>query len=255
MRYFLEVAYKGTDFAGFQVQQNASTIQGEVEKALQTVLKTKVELTGSSRTDAGVHALQNYFHFNVDFEIPQEIIYNLNAILPFAIVVKSIQVVALVAHSRFHALGREYKYFITKTKNPFATDTAWFYPYTINIELLNQAAALLFQHTNYSAFAKRNTQAKSNQCTIAKSLWYYQNDLLVYNVAANRFLRGMVRGLVGTMLLVGRNKLTLENFTQIIEAKDCTKANFATPAHGLFLVKVEYPSGINSNLLSNRQSF
>lgn len=251
MRYFLEVAYKGTGYAGFQVQQNANTIQGEVEKALHTVFKTRVELTGSSRTDAGVHALQNYFHFDVDFDVSPQVIYNINAILPFAIVVKSIQAVAPDAHSRFLAVSREYKYFITKLKSPFATDTAWFYPYTISIELLNQAAELLFQHTDYTAFAKRNTQVKTNQCTIAKSLWYYHDDLLVYNVAANRFLRGMVRGLVGTMLLVGRKKITLENFIQILEAKDCTKANFATPAHGLFLVKVEYPSDIDSSLHSN----
>lgn len=241
MRYFLEVAYKGTGYGGFQVQQNAQTIQGEVEQALLTVFKTAIELTGSSRTDAGVHALQNYFHFDVDFEIYPQVVYNLNAILPFAIVIKSIKLVEPNAHSRFQAVSREYKYYITKVKNPFVTDTAWYYPYTVEIDILNKAAKLITEYTDFTSFAKRNTQVNTNKSKIIKSEWYYYDDLLVYNVEANRFLRGMVRGLVGTMLLAGRNKITLQNFKEIIEAKDCTKASFATPAHGLFLANVKYP--------------
>ncbi len=240
MRYFLEVAYKGTGYAGFQIQQNAQTIQGEVEQALLTVFKTSIELTGSSRTDAGVHALQNYFHFDVDFEINKKLVYNLNAILPLAIVIKSIRLVEPNAHSRFKAVSREYKYYITKVKNPFVNDTAWYYPYTVKIDILNKAAKMITEYTDFTSFAKRNTQVNTNKSSIIKSQWYYQNDLLVYNVEANRFLRGMVRGLVGTMLLVGRNKITLQDFKEIIEAKDCTKASFATPAHGLFLASVKY---------------
>ena len=245
MRYFLEVAYKGTGYAGFQIQQNAQTIQGEVAQALKTVLNTTIELTGSSRTDAGVHGYQNYFHFDIDFVINPQIVYNLNAILPLSIVIKSIKLVESNAHSRFHAVSREYKYYITKVKNPFVTDTAWYYPYAVDIDILNDAAKLITEYTDFTSFAKRNTQVNSNQSSIIKSQWYYHDDLLVYNVEANRFLRGMVRGLVGTMLLAARKKITLQDFKEIIEAKDCTKASFATPAYGLFLASVKYPKELD----------
>lgn len=240
MRYFLEVAYKGTDYSGFQVQSNAHTIQSEVEKALQTVLKISVLLTGSSRTDAGVHAFQNFFHFDAEVEIDYKILYNLNAILPLSIVAKSIIKVSSDAHCRFQAQSRRYQYFITGVKNPFVTETAWYYPYSIDIDLLQNAANLLLQHSDFTSFSKRNTQVKTKLCNIQKSIWYNQNQLLVYEVEANRFLRGMVRGLVGTMLLVGRKKISIKDFEEIILSRDCTKASFATPPHGLFLTAVNY---------------
>lgn len=242
MRYFLEVSYKGTNYAGFQIQLNANTVQGELEKALQTITRTTVALTGSSRTDAGVHALQNFFHFDLDIEFNSSSIYNINALLPRDIVVKSVFSVADNAHCRFLALSREYKYFITTTKNPFLSDTAWYFPFSVDLPLLKQAAELLYRHSDYTSFSKRNTHVFTHQCSIIQSEWTTQNNQLVYIVKANRFLRGMVRGLVGTMLLVGRKKITLADFENIIKAKDCTKANFATPPHGLFLVKVEYPT-------------
>lgn len=241
MRYFLEVSYKGTAYSGFQIQENAITIQGEIEKVLLIVFRTTISLTGSSRTDAGVHAYQNYFHFDTDMAIKDEVLYNLNALLPRDIVVRSLFKVENDAHCRFDASYREYKYFITRAKDPFTTDTAWFYPYAIDIDLLNEAALTLFQFTDFTSFSKKNTQVFTNDCTISKSVWYWDGELLVYHVIANRFLRGMVRGLVGTMLLVGRKKLTLDRFREIIAAKDCNNASFATPAKGLFLVKVNYP--------------
>lgn len=241
MRYFLEVAYKGTGYAGFQVQQNANTIQGELEKALEIVFRKQLQLTGSSRTDAGVHALQNFFHFDADFEIKKDSLYNINALLSRDIAVRSINQVEPSSHCRFDATGREYKYFISAVKNPFASESAWFYPYKINIDLLNAAAQMLFHYNDFTSFSKKNTQVFTNYCSIEKSHWYFENNLLVYNVISNRFLRGMVRGLVGTMLLVGRQKITLDEFSKIIEGKDCSKANFATPPHGLFLVRVNYP--------------
>ncbi|WP_207495512.1 tRNA pseudouridine(38-40) synthase TruA [Aridibaculum aurantiacum] len=241
MRYFIEIAYKGTNYAGFQVQNNANTVQAEVEKALAIYLQQKVSLTGSSRTDAGVHALQNFFHFDIEKEIHPHAIYNLNAILPGDIAINAIKQVSPDAHCRFDAISREYKYFLYSRKSPFLADRGWYYPYTIDIELLAAAADILRKHSDFTSFAKRNSQVFTHECTIKKSIWQMENDCLVYNVQANRFLRGMVRGLVGTMLLVGRNKLSLSDFEGVILAKDCTKANFATPAHGLFLVKVEYP--------------
>ena len=241
MRYFLEVSYKGTNYAGFQVQQNAITIQAEIESALQILFRMPFSLTGSSRTDSGVHALQNFFHFDADIEIKERFLYNINALVPADIAVKSLQPVAHDAHCRFLALSREYRYYIYTAKNPFHADRAWYYPYTLDLELLQQAADLILQNTDFTSFSKRNSQVFTHNCNILKSKWSLSDEGLIYNVQANRFLRGMVRGLVGTMLLVGRKKISLAQFHNIILAKDCSKANFATPAHGLFLCKVEYP--------------
>jgi tRNA pseudouridine38-40 synthase len=240
-RYFIEVSYKGTAYSGFQVQQNANSIQAEVEKALQTFFRMPFDLTGSSRTDAGVHALQNFFHFDSELMMGNEL-YHLNAILPNDIVVKSIYEVKPDAHCRFDALSREYRYYIYQHKDPFLEQMAWHYPYKINIDLLQQAAKEIMQHTDFTSFAKRNTQVYTHECTIMASQWSIEGDRLVYYVKGNRFLRGMVRGLVGTMLQVGKQKINLDQFKAIIEAKDCTKADFAVPAHGLFLVKVNYPA-------------
>src|SRR3954452_9768394 len=157
MRYFLEVSYKGTNYAGFQIQPNGVTIQGGIEKALSTKLRTNVSLTGSSRTDAGVHALQNYFHVDLDLDIPKYAIYNLNSILPKDIVIKKITPVADNAHSRFDAISREYLYYINLPKNPFLTDTAGFYPYKIDFGALQQAAGIIVNHNDFTSFSKRNT--------------------------------------------------------------------------------------------------
>jgi tRNA pseudouridine38-40 synthase len=244
MRYFIEVAYKGTNYAGFQIQENANTIQGEVEKALQTCFRSGFKLTGSSRTDAGVHAYQNYFHVDTEHELTERYLYNLNSLLPTDIVIKTITQVADDAHSRFHATAREYKYYIYAAKNPFLTDTAWYYPYTIDLDVLNLAAEAILMYIDFTSFSKRNTQTYTNLCTIIKSSWGKDDEKLIYTVKANRFLRGMVRALVGTMLQVSRSTISISDFKAIIEAKDCTKANFSTPAKGLFLAGVEYPKMI-----------
>jgi tRNA pseudouridine38-40 synthase len=240
-RYFLELSYMGTSYAGFQIQQNATTIQSEVEKALEVFFRRKIELTGASRTDAGVHAFQNYFHFDNEGEINPSSVYNLNAILPADISIKRIIRVSPSSHSRFDASGREYKYFIYKDKNPFLNDRAYFYPYPVDLDLLNQAASIIMDESDFTSFSKRRTQVKTYLCKIECSQWKEENDMLVYYVKANRFLRGMVRGLVGTMLQVGRGKISLNDFKQIIDSRDVTNADFAVPAHGLFLVKVNYP--------------
>ncbi len=240
-RYFIEVAYDGSNYSGFQIQENANSVQAEVEKALQIFFRQKVELTGSSRTDAGVHARQNFFH--ADFETiitNKDPAYHLNAILPDDICIKNIILVKDEAHCRFDAKSRAYCYYIYSAKNPFSNKIAWQYPYSINIDLLNAAATELKNFADFTSFSKRNTQVNNFNCTIIKSEWYFNNDILIYNVKANRFLRGMVRALVATMLHVGRKKITVEEFIKIIEAKDNSKADFAAPAHGLFLERVEY---------------
>lgn len=240
-RYFLELAYKGTHYSGFQIQDNAVSIQQEVEKALAVFFRTRIELTGSSRTDGGVHAVQNFFHFDYEAAIEPRVLYNINAILPPDIALKNIYPVAADAHCRFDAISREYRYYIYRDKNPFLDDRAWFYPYTIDLDRLKSAAALLPEFRDFTTFAKRNSQVKTFLCTILESYWEQEENCLVYHVKANRFLRGMVRGLVGTMLQVGRGKLSVEEFGEIIERRDSQLADFSAPGHGLFLYRISFP--------------
>ncbi len=239
-RYFIELSYKGTNYSGFQVQQNAETIQSKVENALQVFYKQRFQLTCSSRTDAGVHALQNFYHVDSDIALDKNI-YNLNALLPNDIVIKNISDVADDLHARFSAVTREYKYYITQKKNPFLTETAWRYQFALDIDILQTCANILKEYKDFTSFSKKHTQVNNFNCNVVVSQWLFENNCLVYNVKANRFLRGMVRGLVGTMLLAGRCIISVDDFRKIIEAKDCNKANFSTPAHGLFLVEVVYP--------------
>ena len=248
-RYFLELAYKGTAYSGFQIQENANTIQSEVEKALFILFRQSFDLTGSSRTDAGVHANQNFFHFDTNTEIIPKHTYNLNAILPSDIVVKGIYPVPETAHCRFDAISREYKYFIYNRKNPFMNDRGWQFPYPVDLTLLQEAASVLKEYSEFTSFSKRNTQVNNYQCTIEYSEWISDNGILIYQVRGNRFLRGMVRGLVGTMLRVGRGQISIKEFRSVIEAKDCTKADFSTPSQGLFLNRVYYKEMLRTMIL------
>jgi tRNA pseudouridine38-40 synthase len=247
-RYFIRVVYKGTNYAGFQVQHNANSVQAEVEKSLRIFFKTDFQLTCSSRTDAGVHALCNYFHF--DSDIPFELekltksIYNLNAILPSDIVINAIIQVHNNAHCRFDAISREYKYYIYKSKDPFLSETAFYYPYSIDVDKLNEAADLIKQYSDFTTFSKRNTQVKTFNCKILESKWIIKEGCIVYSVKANRFLRGMVRGLTGTMLRVGTGRISIDAFKTIVESKDCSQADFSVPPQGLFLVNVSYPESL-----------
>jgi len=246
MRYFLEVAYKGTRYSGFQVQENAITVQSEIERALKIFFRTEFKLTGSSRTDAGVHALQNYFHFDFDTPIQQKELYNVNSILPEDIVINSISLMQQKdggewPHARFDAISREYKYYVLQRKDPFRKETAYYYPYKIDFEDLQEAAMIIAEYNDFTSFSKRNTQVKTFICSIKESEWKLEEDMLMYRVKANRFLRGMVRALVGTMLQIGRKKITLDEFREIILARDCSRADFSAPALGLFLVTVQYP--------------
>lgn len=243
-RYFIEVAYKGTNYAGFQIQDNANTIQAEVEKALATYFREKINLTGSSRTDAGVHARQNFFHFDSQavstYPDLLKPVYHLNAILPGDIVVKSIRLVKDQAHSRFDAISRTYEYAIYQTKDPFLQSIAYFYPYQPDVELLREFAKALISHTEFEAFSKRSTQVHTYNCYIDSSTWLISSDGLIYRVTANRFLRGMVKGLVGTMLRSASKKQSVEQFESIITAKDPSRVDFSAPSHGLTLCNVNY---------------
>ena len=222
-RYFIQVSYNGAKYAGFQIQNNANTIQAEIQKALSIFFKTNFALTCSSRTDAGVHALNNFFHLDAenftDDENLEKIIYSINSILPTDIVIKRIYRVPETSHCRFDALSREYKYYIYISKNPFYADRAFYYPYKLDIDKLNQAAELLLRYSDFTTFSKKNTQVKTFDCKISQSKWIQEESLLIYQVQANRFLRGMVRGLVGTMLKVGTGKISIEILKKLLKVK------------------------------------
>lgn len=246
--YFLRVRYNGKKFAGFQIQENAITVQGEIEKALDTFFKEHIQLTGSSRTDAGVHAKCNYFHFKTDLPGVEESVYNLNAMISGDISVEGIFKVPDEAHSRFAAIGRSYSYHIYDRKNPFLENFSWYYPYPLNIEIMNTAADLFIGKHDFTSFSKKHTQVFTNDCTIDQALWSQEGEEIVFRVRGNRFLRGMVRALVGTMVRVGRGKLEITDVKQILAAKDNSLADFSAPAHGLFLEDVIYPSELQHQL-------
>ncbi len=243
-RYFLELCYKGDNYSGFQVQENAVTVQSEVEKAFKVFYKKEVALTGSSRTDAGVHALQNYFHFDWDEAFNDRQLYNLNALLPPSISLTSVKQVKPESHCRFSALSREYRYYIYFSKNPFLNDRAWFYPYTLDVALLHETAAILMEYSDFEAFSKRNTQVKTFQCRLLESKWQEEGGCMVYVVVANRFLRGMVRGLVSTMLNISRGHTTVNELRQLFEKRQPATADFSAPGKGLFLHRVNYDPDI-----------
>lgn len=242
-RYFMEVCYKGNAYAGFQVQENARTIQGEVERACRIVFRKEVRLTGSSRTDAGVHARQNYFHFDFDGELDERIVYNINSILPVDIAVKRIRRMHEEAHCRFDAVWRRYRYLVYGSKDPFSTGAAYYFPYKLDVESMCRAALLVKEHSTFEAFSKRNTQVKTFECRVDESRWTESGGYLVYEVRANRFLRGMVRGLVGTMLRIGRGSLDVGEFGEILSGSDIGRVDFAVPGHGLWLEEVAFPAG------------
>lgn len=247
-RFFIELFYKGSNYAGFQVQDNANTIQSEVEKALLIFFRKKWSLTGSSRTDAGVHALQNYFHADIEEFLSEEIltkaIYHINAILPSDIVIRRIFPVKPNLHCRFNAVSRTYQYSIYQLKDPFLEDTAYFSPIPLSINLLNQGASLLYNITDFETFAKRNSQLNTFNCMITKSEWTVEGCCYIYTVTANRFLRGMVKGLVGTMLKLGRKKISFKEFKDIVESKNSSEADFSVPPQGLCLMKVSFDKEI-----------
>lgn len=239
-RYFLEVAYKGTAYSGFQVQENAKTIQSEIEHAFRVLHRETVTLTGSSRTDAGVHARQNYFHFDFMKEVHPQFLYKMNALLPPDIVMKQLHPVKDESHCRFDALAREYRYFLYRQKDPFLRDTAYYYPYALRIDRMQEAAEYVKKQQNFFAFSKTNTQVKNFDCRIMECEWKEEGDQLVFHISANRFLRGMVRLLTATLLKLGREKLSMQEFQHLFSSRE-TKCHLSVPPHGLFLERVHYP--------------
>jgi len=246
-RYFIEVAYKGTEFNGWQVQKNAHrTVQQILNEQLSILFREKITSQGSSRTDKGVHAQQNFAHFDAINPLPDKFIWRINFMLPGDIVVKNIFPVDNKCNARFDAIGRTYEYILSYRKNPFNSEFSCYYPYTeISIDKLNEVAQLLFKHTDYMAFSKKHTQVKTSICYISHAEWRHNkvDGELVFRVSANRFLRGMVRGLVATMIQAGRGRISAEDFEKIIMTRQSHKTNFSAPANGLTLIEVKYPEG------------
>ena len=240
-RYFLELCYDGATFGGFQIQNNVDTIQGAVQAAMKTLYREDIELTGASRTDAGVHALQNFFHFDTDIAITQKQVYNLNAILPNTIVIKAIYEVPPTTHCRFDATSRSYIYKLHTQKDPFLEGRSWYYPFPIDFNLLNQATQTLLNFTHYESFSKKNTSVNTFECSVSKALWQVEGTNLYFHIDSNRFLRGMIRGLVGTLLQVGRGQITVEEWMDIVASNNEQRVDFSTPAYGLYLSAIQYP--------------
>lgn len=243
-RYVLEVMYDGTQFHGSQVQGKHATVQLALNETLATLFRKPVSTFGASRTDEGVHALSNFYHFDIDDEIAFDLLYKCNAILPPSLAVKKVYVPEDPEfNARFDARGRLYRYRTYAKKNPFLTDRAFFFPFKLNHEVLNQTGAIIMEYKHFESFSKRKVQSKTFTCHIRESYWEFVGDELHYVVEGNRFLRGMVRGLVSTQLMVGKGKISLGEFRKIIEAHDCTQAYFDVPGHGLYLERITYPEG------------
>lgn len=249
MRYFIQLAYKGTDFHGWQVQANANSVQAELEKAFSAILRQPISIMGSGRTDTGVHAEQQFAHFEVPepIVITGKLLHALNSTTPFGIAIQCIFPVGDDHHARFTALSREYQYRITRHKNPFLTLESYLFSPPLNVERMNEAAALLLAHTNFKSFSKLRANVNHFHCTITRAEWTVEPDGLTFHIRANRFLWGMVRAIVGTLLDVGQERMTVADFEQIILAQDRAVAGRAAPASGLFLVEVGYPADVFAN--------
>jgi len=243
MRFFVEIAFKGTNYHGWQIQPNAITVQEEINKALKVYTQEEaVGSMGCGRTDTGVHASQFFFHFDTDVTIDlEDFIYRLNILLPKDIAVKNILKVGEEMHTRFLATSRTYKYHVTTSKDPFSEAFQYKYYYPLDINLMNQACKLLIGKQDFSSFSKSNTDTLTNLCDLTIAEWSTDNEILTFEIKANRFLRNMVRAIVGTLLDVGRGKVTVEQFQAIIDSKNRSNAGTSAPAKGLFLVDVSYP--------------
>lgn len=246
-RYFIELSYRGTNYHGWQIQENAHSVQGTLNKALSILLKENIQTLGAGRTDTGVHAKFFVAHFDCsvqDLDINSSFLYSLNHILPIDISVKEIIAVKPNAHARFDAISRTYNYIICRNKDPFWLDLSWLYAGNLDIDKMILASNLLFSHSDFTSFSKVGSDVKTSNCKIFAAEWNDIENTLVFTIRADRFLRNMVRAIVGTLVEVGRNKITPERFSEIIELKDRSLAGSSAPAEGLYLTNIEYPVDI-----------
>lgn len=250
LRYFIQLAYNGTHYNGWQIQENTPhTVQQALQDKLSMILGETIEMTGCGRTDTGVHARDFFAHFDSKHEDLAErkehFIYKFNQVLPGDIAIKDIHLMNDSAHSRFDALDRTYYYFLHQYKNPFLETSSYYYHHHLDFDLMNQAASFLLEAKDFTSFSKVNTQTKTNDCDVTEAQWVEMSEgEWVFIIKADRFLRNMVRAIVGTLLDVGRKKINLEEFKQIIEQKNRSEAGMSVPAHALYLVHITYPENI-----------
>jgi tRNA pseudouridine38-40 synthase len=242
LRYFIKLAYKGTNYFGWQYQPDAISVQEKLNKALSTLLKTNIDIVGAGRTDSGVHAKEMFAHFDYETEIDtNKLVHKLNSFLPKDIAIFDLVKVHDDAHARFDATKRTYEYHIHTKKNAFESDDSWYYSLPLDVEKMNEACKILFEYIDFECFSKTHTDVNTFNCKIFEANWKQNEDKLVFTISADRFLRNMVRAIVGTMINIGSGKVSLNDFRQIIESKSRSKAGFSVPAHGLYLIKIEYP--------------
>ena len=248
MRLLFEIAYNGTNYNGWQTQHQGTSIQAVVEDAMSKMLREKIEITGSGRTDAGVHCEQQFFHADVQGTFEAEnFLQKLNSFLPRDITVPSVRAITNEAHARYDAIERTYHYRITRVKNPFLIGLALHYFKSVDVQAMNEAAALMIGEQDFECFSKVKTNVKHFLCDVKKASWEENGDRLEFTIIANRFLRGMVRAVVGTLLDVGTGKITREEFEKIIRSQDRRKAGANVPPYGLYLSRVKYPDSIYKN--------
>lgn len=250
MRYFIELAYKGTNYHGWQYQPGADSVQETLNKALSLLLKTDIDIVGAGRTDSGVHAKQMFAHFDFESEVDvPQLVHKLNSFLPKDIAVFNILKVSDEAHARFDATKRTYEYHIHTMKDVFENDGSYQFQFPLNIDKMNEACQILFKHNDFECFSKVNTDVNTFNCVIFEANWTRGNpeapgkqngNKLIFTIAADRFLRNMVRAIIGTMINIGTGKISLADFEKIIDSKDRSQAGFSVPAHGLYLTKIEY---------------
>lgn len=241
----MQLSYNGSAYHGWQIQPNAATVQETIEKALSTLLNSKINIVGAGRTDTGVHASEMYAHFDVDHSIDtKDLAYKLNAFLPKDITIASIVEVDADAHARFSATERTYEYKVSTVKNVFNYDFAYNMHLPLDVDKMNAASHILLDYNDFQCFSKSNTDVKTYNCNIKMALWSTRHNELIFTISADRFLRNMVRAIVGTLINIGLGKLEVEDMHTIITSKDRSKAGYSVPAHGLYLVKVEYPKRI-----------
>ena len=241
MRYFIEFSYFGKNYFGYQIQPNEISVQEELEKALSTILREDIKTTGAGRTDTGVHAKKMFAHFDIDVRMDENLTYKLNSFLPPDISVKRIFPVKEDFHARFDATFRTYEYYISLEKNPFTQDSSWqIWKRNLDINKMNEACKILFEYEDFTSFAKLHADNKTNNCKIYKAEWEQQGSELKFTVSADRFLRNMVRAIVGTMVEIGNGKIQPADLQKIIEGKNRNAAGTSAPSQGLFLVDVGY---------------
>lgn len=242
MRYFMRLAYRGAAFHGWQSQPNDISVQETIEKAMTMVMRQPIKITGAGRTDAGVNAAMMVAHFDAaEIADAAMLVRQLNAVLSRDIAIYSIFPVHDDAHARFDAVSRTYKYFANTEKNPFAYPLSWQCPPTLDFEAMNEAAQHLLRYTDFTSFSKLHTDVKTNNCKVTYARWEREGSQWVFTITADRFLRNMVRAVVGTLVEVGRHKISVERFCQIIEMKDRCEAGTSMPGCALFLWRVAYP--------------